>query len=261
MAAPVAIWGHQLGASILMLWRAQKTQWQTNVPTLEGTAIPVQFQRNPRAKRFILRIDPKTQLPKVTVPGSAHEDQALDFVYNHLDWLQGKLSRARPTIRYGEQLPWNGGKRTLTHGHHRGVEVTATDMQVPTERDLVQAVSRHFSDAARTDMAPRIAHYVDRLAALKSGSWMVTTLRITDTRTRWGSCSSKGVISLNKRLMMAPTWVRDYVCAHEVAHLAQPNHSPAFWQLCQALEPRVDPKDARTFLKQAGPTYFAVPLV
>lgn len=244
-----------------MLWHAKQKQWQDQVLIGEESPILVQYHRNPRAKRFILRIDPKTRVPKVTVPGNAHKDQALDFVMKNMAWLSEQLSRAQPNIAFGAQLPWDGQERTLTPSDTRHIEVTADEMKVPAKRDLAQAVSQHFRVAARADMAPRLAHYVERLGAVKQGSWAVSNLRITDTRTRWGSCSNRGVISLNKRLMMAPSWIRDYVCAHEVAHLAQPDHSPAFWQLCQKLEPSVDPKDARSFLKQAGPTYFAVPLL
>ena len=243
-----------------MLWQSQKSQWQGKVLHSDGTPILVQFRRNPRAKRFILRIDPKTRSPKLTVPGNAHEDQAFDFVVKNVDWLRAQLSKAQPEIAYGGHLPWDGQDRMLTPGDTRYIEVTADEIKVPAKRDLTQAISQYFRVAARTDMAPRVDYYVERLGEIKPGSWAVSSLRITDTRTRWGSCSNKGVISLNKRLMMAPSWIRDYVCAHEVAHLAQADHSSAFWRLCQRLEPSVDPKDARAFLKQAGPSYFAVPL-
>ena len=102
-----------------------------------------------------MRIDPKTRVPKVTVPGNAHKGQALDFVMKNVAWLTEQLSRAQPNIRFGGQLPWDGQERTLTPSDKRHVEVTGDEIMVPAKRDLAQAVSQHFRVAARADMALR----------------------------------------------------------------------------------------------------------
>ena len=57
-----------------------------------------------------------------------------------------------------------------------------------------------------------------------------TAYRLSNARTRWGSCSSDGVIRVNWRLIQAPRVVMEYVVAHELAHLRHMNHSPAFWR-------------------------------
>jgi Predicted metal-dependent hydrolase len=56
-----------------------------------------------------------------------------------------------------------------------------------------------------------------------------TGLRITDTKSRWGSCSGRGIISLSFRLIMLPEDLRDYMVVHELCHLHEMNHGPAFW--------------------------------
>src|SRR4029078_2556337 len=56
-------------------------------------------------------------------------------------------------------------------------------------------------------------------------------IAVRDHTSRWGSCSTTGVLSFSCRLVMAPPRILDYVAAHEVAHLAEMNHGPHFWAL------------------------------
>jgi hypothetical protein len=73
---------------------------------------------------------------------------------------------------------------------------------------------------------------------------------IRDQRSRWGSCSPRGDISLNWRLVTMPDTVRDYVLLHELAHLREPNHSRRFWRLMSQICP--DWRDARQWLREHG---------
>lgn len=73
-------------------------------------------------------------------------------------------------------------------------------------------------------------------------------LTIRDQRTRWGSCSSRGTLSFNWRLIMVPPTILEYVVIHELAHLSVPNHSPQFWALVARFYPAF--KEARTWLRR-----------
>jgi len=75
-------------------------------------------------------------------------------------------------------------------------------------------------------------------------------LFIREQKTRWGSCSSRGNISLNWKLIKAPVSVSDYVILHELAHTEIMNHSAAFWQRVEALVP--DYKEAKLWLRSHG---------
>jgi hypothetical protein len=76
---------------------------------------------------------------------------------------------------------------------------------------------------ARDRLVEASDHYAEQLGK----EYMRITLR--DTRSRWGSCSSAKALMFSWRLILAPPEVLRYVAAHEVAHLAEMNHSPAFW--------------------------------
>jgi predicted metal-dependent hydrolase len=62
-------------------------------------------------------------------------------------------------------------------------------------------------------------------------------IALRDQRSRWGSCSSRGTLSFNWRLVLAPHDVLDYVVVHEVCHLLEHNHGPAFWRLLARRRP------------------------
>jgi hypothetical protein len=82
------------------------------------------------------------------------------------------------------------------------------------------------------------ALFTRRLSELAARhGFQFSRMRLSSARTRWGSCSSRGTISLNWRLVLAPPEIVDYVILHELAHLRTPNHSKDFWRLVESLCP------------------------
>jgi predicted metal-dependent hydrolase len=80
-------------------------------------------------------------------------------------------------------------------------------------------------------------------------------IRIGDQRTLWGSCSARGTLSFNWRLVLAPLEVLDYVVVHELCHLRVPNHSKRFWKLVEGRRPRW--REQRDWLREHGPELLA----
>lgn len=78
-------------------------------------------------------------------------------------------------------------------------------------------------------------------------------IRIGNQKTRWGSCSSRGTISYNWHLVLMPESIMDYVVVHELCHLVEMNHSPAFWEKVAEVLP--DYQSARKWLKENGSQY------
>jgi predicted metal-dependent hydrolase len=108
--------------------------------------------------------------------------------------------------------------------------------------DLRPAIERHLRQLAARELPPRVLE----LAALHHLPARRVTVR--NQRSRWGSCSRRGTISLNWRLVQAPGFVRDYLVLHELAHLKEMNHSRRFWSEVARLCP--DFKEAERWLKQ-----------
>jgi predicted metal-dependent hydrolase len=112
------------------------------------------------------------------------------------------------------------------------------------ERQLAKAVEprlglerlRLTEEQGRREARARISLIAQSEAAALGVSYSRLTVR--DQRSRWGSCSSKGALSFNWRLVLAPHDVLDYVVVHEICHLVELNHGPRFWRLVERRRPR-----------------------
>jgi predicted metal-dependent hydrolase len=82
------------------------------------------------------------------------------------------------------------------------------------------------------------------------------TIRIKDTKTRWGSCSSKGNLNFNFRILMAPEQVMDYIIVHELCHLRHMNHGKDFWNTVAQYMPDYEKK--KEWLKVNGMKLYAI---
>ena len=106
------------------------------------------------------------------------------------------------------------------------------------------ALEKRYIEAARSYIPKRVAYYSD----MTGGNYNRITIR--SQKTRWGSCSSKGTLSFNWRLMLAPPVILDYVVVHELCHLKHMNHSADFWKAVESVYP--DYRNARKWLKEHG---------
>lgn len=127
------------------------------------------------------------------------------------------------------------------------LEVQEQQKKRPTS-DLTDAqraaLKKRYVDAAKEYFPKRIAYF----SQFTGGTYNRITIR--DQKTRWGSCSAKGTLSFNWRLMLAPPSIPDYVIVHELCHLTYMDHSAAFWQKVESVYP--DYRTARKWLKDHG---------
>lgn len=112
------------------------------------------------------------------------------------------------------------------------------------ETKRLENLEKRYRDAARQRLEERVAFYHARTGGL------YTSVTVRDQKTRWGSCSSRGTLSFNYRLIFAPPQVLDYVVVHELCHLTHMNHSKDFWDKVASVMPEY--KTYRLWLKEHG---------
>lgn len=190
--------------------------------------VEVILRRSARARRISLRVSSIDGRVTLTCPPGVRETEALGFAEEKAEWLRGHLDR-RPDeviVRPGVDLPVRGEMLRVVCISGRGRGVRLGDGEVVLSGDPVRAGARlqgFLKEMARA----RLSEASDRYAAALDCRYSRLSLR--DTRSRWGSCSSKGGLMFSWRLILAPDEVLDYVAAHEVAHLVEMNHSKRFW--------------------------------
>ncbi len=205
------------------------------MPHLPGQPpVEITLRRSARTRRFSLRISQTDGRVTLTLPQRAREADAMAFAVSQEGWIRRALARLPQggRVEFGADLPVEGRPLTLTPGPGRAVRVEAGLLTVPGEPAQVGARVAAFLKVMARD---RLIAASDAHAARLGLRFRQISLR--DTRSRWGSCTHDGALMYSWRLIMAPPQVLDYVAAHEVAHLAEMNHSPAFWAVVERLFP------------------------
>lgn len=196
--------------------------------------IEITLRRSARSRRLSLRVSRLDGRVTLSLPTWTADSEAMAFVREKESWIRRNLAHRPEETRpeMGGTVLFEGREVPIIAGAVRTARLLDGALVVPKAEHLVQArVGAFLKLSARTRLRAASDHY----AGLLGRSY--GTLTIRDTRSRWGSCSSEGNLMYSWRLIMAPPDVLDYVAAHEVAHLAEMNHSPAFWAVVARLLP------------------------
>jgi predicted metal-dependent hydrolase len=213
-----------------------------------------------RARRVRLVIQPGGALEVVAPPG-APLTRVEAALREHEAWIirtRARMSRVTPAappepLVEGRLLPCAGRQLRLSlragsrEGHFQArLADDHLTLTLPHADEALAraALERWYRRRAQVVIAERLAlwnaHY--------SYAW--TRVAIKEQKTRWGSCSRRGSLNFNWRLLLAPLPVLDYVVIHELCHLKEPNHAPRFWALVAQTCP--DYRERRDWLRQHG---------
>jgi predicted metal-dependent hydrolase len=231
---------------------------RTTALRVAGLPTPIEIRRHAAARRMTLRVNHARHAVVVTVPIRCGIEEANSFVHRNIEWVRERLGRIPEPVLFEPDaiVPLRGTPHLVrfvgaeARGREPGVvrigraEGRATlDVRGDAEhagrrlRDFLMAEARRDLDGCVDIHATRLKLRVKRIC-------------VRDQVSRWGSCSSSGVLSFSWRLVLAPPFVLDYVAAHEVAHLAEMNHGPRFWALVARSMPRMN--EAKQWLRVHG---------
>jgi predicted metal-dependent hydrolase len=221
----------------------------TTAPPLAVAGLPVILAVNPRARRISLRLCAASRTLRLTLPPRASRARALAFVAEQEAWVRTAASRLPPAIPFvpGLALPVDGRTLTLGLGSGRRPLRVEDRLHVPGAPHLYAARVRRWLASE----ALSLLESETRALAATIGR-PVQAVTVGDFRSRWGRCATNGRIAYSWRLILAPAYVRHAVVAHEVAHLAEPNHGLGFWTLAEHLL-GTPHGPARAWLRTHGP--------
>jgi predicted metal-dependent hydrolase len=188
--------------------------------------------RNRRARRYVLRLS-RDGSARVAIPRGGSPGEAKRFAQENTAWLEKQLLRQAANSRSpqfwlpGTELLFRGQQVRLELGINGKQGTVNFGDQVLAVKDPTTDLRREVELHLRRLAAQELPARVRELAALHQIPYQRVTVR--NQRSRWGSCSRRGTISLNWRLVQTPQFVTDYIILHELAHVKEMNHSSKFW--------------------------------
>jgi len=223
-----------------------------------------ELRKSKRTRRINLRLK-STDFALLTFPSRMAWATAEKFLMDHQDWLERKSQQFPVPISMRKYFE-DGGKICL--GPSMVESKVSLSFDEYTDRPLIslenQQIGIRVPRSGQEDEMIKLAcrklayqflpgwlEWAENYAGLYSKK-----LRIGDQRTRWGSCSPKGTLSLNWRIILLPQELGSYVIFHELAHLAQMNHSPKFWQKLEEFVPNAKAVDRK--LTKDGKVIFSL---
>ncbi|WP_409522634.1 M48 family metallopeptidase [Nitrincola sp. MINF-07-Sa-05] len=196
----------------------------------------------------------------VRAPNRVSEPVLLHWVQQKRSWVMKHLTRQQHEfdhheirLKQGAEIPLNGTPYRLQWFVGDSSQVTRLD-NATLLVSLSSRIRRSEPEAVEELLKSWLlqeaqAHLTRRLHQLSQQTALTpSALEVKGFKRRWGQCSTSGLIKLNWRLIHAPQAVQDYVIIHELCHLREMNHSPAFWQLVARHCP--DYKALRSYIKK-----------
>jgi len=194
----------------------------------EKPQIRVAVRRVRNSTRLSLRVSSISESVTLTAPVNTKQDVLLRFLESKETWLKDKLlkiSDKKLQVDIGGLIPIFGSKKHLEIcSESLNVRIIGNSIRIPISVSKPGlSVENYLKKLAKEELTNVANYYCDKLGV------SYASIKLRDTRSRWGSCSSNSNLMFSWRLIMAPKNVIRYLVAHEVTHLKHFNHSSDFW--------------------------------
>ena len=171
-----------------------------------------------------------------------------EFVRKKRRWINEKQQQVAVfgekhppvVVETGESIMYLGRNYAIIMDAVDAVEVSGNELIVPETYD-VEALTAWLKEQAMQTISERVALYANVMGVTPG------TVKLSEAKARWGSCSTKNNLNFAWRLVMCPLSVIDYVVVHELSHITYKNHSPAFWARVKTVLPTYE--DDQDWLK------------
>jgi predicted metal-dependent hydrolase len=205
-----------------------------------GSSDPFAVRVSPRARRLTARVHVGGRV-EIVVPVGVNAHTVRDFVQRFTPWIDRKVAAMQCFAAPSEPVPGSiefaaTDERFAVEwrrGSHGGLQQTPDQIVVQSadESGARRQLQSWLKRAAYERLAPRLLGLAGEL------KFPVSRVSIRCQRTRWGSCSTRGTVSLNCSLLFLKFEVVRYLFIHELAHTKHMNHSASFWRLVERIEP------------------------
>tara|TARA_B110000003_G_scaffold249476_1_gene261868 strand:+ start:154 stop:846 length:693 start_codon:yes stop_codon:yes gene_type:complete len=205
---------------------------------MDGFPFQVEVIRTDRKKSASIHL--QGDLVKVRVPMTLSDRRVKDLVTKRTSWIKSKLQEQsnRPVLApreyiSGETLTYLGknyrlnvliGEQPLVKLRRGYVEVTISDTDVDPKTTVHSLLQDWYRSHAQKRLEEKTSHLAEIIGVNPS------SVTVKNYKSRWGSCSTKGDISYNWKIIMAPQSIVDYVIIHELCHILEHNHSSKYWK-------------------------------
>ena len=217
----------------------------------DGMELTIEIKR--RAKKNLIIRPIGTHTVSISIPPCFSVSALNRWLYENEAVLRRTLAKTPPhnTVnRLPEHIWFHGRQLALTAHQDTQILLMPSEIRVPEDTHDKQAalLATFLKRQAQSYLLPRLEHHARTTHLFPASS------SLTSAKTFWGVCRKTTGIRLNWRLVGAPEYVADYVCIHELCHLAHADHSRAFWALTRRFAPYAD--EAKQWLKDRGRELF-----
>lgn len=221
----------------------------------EGQQFHIDYRQNPRSKRLSMRMSSDYQRVAITIPIRCTSTDIERFLDQCAKWLAKRMprwiSRKAQGIPFKHQVVFPILGRSIevffdASGEFEKITLCDDRLIIPQKLDHPRIIQTFLNERLFGYVSEKSKSHASLLNA------KISKVFVKPLKSSYGICSAKKTISYASKLVFAPLEVVDYVCAHEVAHLKEMNHSAAFWKIVKELMP--DYEIHKSWLKNHGYT-------